>query len=234
MKSLLSLILFLISTIGYSYTVTPIIQSFNASGKGSSKTFLIENSGEGPVSLEFEITTRAIGTYGKETRVESEDFMVYPLQMTLKPNSKRNVRVSWVGEKKPQKELPYRMIVRQLPIKKKGETGVKFLFEYVASLYVQPKTGVSPKLYGKIIGSLSKGEQKLLRFQLKNNGKKHAITARYNFSLTDGKNTHLLKEKDYATKLLPNFLPGTEQMGTIVLPKGINPRTARLLIEKKK
>ena len=123
MKRLLTLFLFLYTAIASSYTVTPIIQSFNASGKGSSKTFLIENSSETPVSLEFEITTRSIGKDGKELRVESEDFMVYPLQMTLKGNSKRNIRVSWIGDKAPKKELPYRMIVRQLPIKKKGETG---------------------------------------------------------------------------------------------------------------
>ncbi|MCK5882901.1 MAG: molecular chaperone [Bacteriovoracaceae bacterium] len=234
MKSLLTLVLFLISTIAYSYTVTPIIQTFKAAGKGSSKTFLIENSSDTPVSLEFEITTRFIKKDGKETRVESEDFMVYPLQVTLKPNSKRNIRVSWVGEKKPEKELPYRMIVRQLPIKMKGDTGVKFLFEYVASLYVLPKTGVAPKLYGKITGSQLKEKKKLLHFQLNNSGKKHAITARYNFFITDGKNTHLLEERDYATKLLPNFLPGTIQIGTIFLPKNIDPTAAKLKIKKKK
>ncbi len=234
MKNFLALTLFIFTSITYGYTVKPIIQSFNADGKGSSKSFLIENSGDTPISLEFEITTRSIDKNGKETRVSSDDFMVYPLQMTLKANSKRNIRVSWIGNKSPKSELPYRMIVRQLPIAKKGQTGVKFLFEYVASLYVLPKNPVEPKISARILGELKKGTEKLLRFQLANNGKKHAITTRYNISLTDGKNSVTLKEKDFVTPLFPNFLPGTEQIGTIRLPQGINPRTAKLTVIRKK
>ncbi len=219
----------------FSYTVTPIIQHFKSQGKEQTQTFLIENNSNNEIALEFEITNREIQSDGLEKRGATDDFNIYPLQMTLPAQSKRNIRVTYVGEKVLKQEAPYRLIVRQLPINdNKSKSGVNFMFEYIASIYVSGEEIAEGDLQHKIIGERINNRQISLRLSLKNHGAKHVLTENLSFKITDGKNEFVPQAADWIAAPLPNYLPGTESMVEVKIPKGLIARQARLIIEKKK
>ena len=157
-----------------------MVQNFSPEGKDATKTFLITNDGKESISLEVVATTRSIAVDGKEERNESEHFMVYPPQLTVKAGERRSLRVSYVGPKEMQQEVPYRLVVRQLPVnvdkKKDKKTGaqIDFMFEYIASLYVS-KDGVKANV------SLDKVEEsdKQLQLTFSNSGSNHFLVSMF-------------------------------------------------------
>lgn len=226
-------VLFMISPSLHAYTVTPIIQQFAPTGKESTQTFQIENSSKSPVSLELEVTNREINKEGKEVRTESKDFIIYPLQLTVEGNSKRNVRVSYVGTKEIAHEMPYRLIVRQLPIKNaKKNSGVNFMFEYIASLYVSLPEHQEARPIAKVIGEVKSKNGTNLRLSLTNSGKKHLLSENYQFTLVDGNKDHQVQAADWVTPPLPNYLVGGQSIIELKLPAGIIGRTTKLTVEK--
>lgn len=88
---------------------------FDAKGRGATQTFQVDNNGDTEVALEVEALTRKIDLESKETREKTKDFMIYPLQLTVKPGEKKNIRVTYVGAEL-EKEQPFRLVVRQLPV----------------------------------------------------------------------------------------------------------------------
>ena len=171
---------------------------FDAKGRGATQTFQVDNNGDKEVALEIDALTRKVEVEGKETREKTKDFTIYPLQLTVKPGEKKNIRVSYVGNE-PEKEVPYRLVVRQLPVnlekKKPGETAqsqINFLFEYVASLYVKGKAPATPKLELQEL----KKEGNNLSILLKNSGGVHVLFKSYNLIVSDGKDKLELNMSD--------------------------------------
>ena len=154
---ILCLLLFLTSLNVSAFKLSPIVQSFDFQGKNKTKTFRVINTNKKTIRLEAEVFTRNIDLNNVETRAESEDFIIYPPQLELKPGQSRAIRVTYTG-KPVQSEVPYRLIVRQIPDKlaekkKKSKNQINFLLEYIASLYVAPKD-IKPELIHKHIKRL--------------------------------------------------------------------------------
>lgn len=228
MKKFLLLCLFIASNV-FGYTITPMVESFKSTGREKSKTFELENSAETPVSIELEVTTRELDKNGKEVRNETSDFIVYPMQLTLKPNSKRKIRLSYVGKPDIKKETPYRLLVSQLPVKSSTqESGVKMIFSYVASIYV-----TADKIKGPNLTVTKKRSNKnTVTVNFKNNGQSHAPYASYKLVMSQGKNKATVTEKMFKTKPLPNYLPGSSSQATIVIPKGYSPTKVTFDLEE--
>lgn len=129
----------------FAFRISPMVADFSIPANGLSQVFAIENPGKEKIPLQIEITTRVQDELGEEKRVTSQDFSIYPEQLVLQAGEKRNLRVTYVGNRELKTEVPYRLIVTQLPVdfkKQKADANVKvnFLLQYVASLYVQPKS----------------------------------------------------------------------------------------------
>jgi fimbrial chaperone protein len=141
----------------------------------SSKTFSVENPGAESIALKIEATTREHDLLGKETRTPTKDFSIFPEQMILKANEKKNIRVSWIAQNELTKELAYRLVVTQVPVNltkeaplKRGAS-LKFLMQYVASLYVTPEKA-QPLLTVESFKMIGKNKAELILF---NGGNKH-------------------------------------------------------------
>lgn len=224
MKNLiLTLLLSLISLSSYAFRVTPMTAEFDAKGRGATQTFQVDNNGDKEVALEIDALTRKVDIDGKEKREKTKDFMIYPLQLTVKPGEKKNIRVSYVGNE-PEKEAPYRLVVRQLPVnlekKKPGETAqsqINFLFEYVASLYVKGKTSATAKIELQDL----KKEGNSLSITLKNSGGAHILFKNYNVVLSDGKEKLELNMSDAAYDTLGgiNLLAGDVRRILLPIPQ---------------
>lgn len=229
MKKALLILLFIATNV-FGYTLTPMVESFKSTGKEKSKTFELENSSEDPVSVELEVTTRSIDKNGKELRTGTSDFIVYPMQLTLKGNSKRKIRLSYVGRPDINEEIPYRLLVSQLAVKSsKQESGVKMIFSYVASIYVTTSKVKESNL--KIIDQ--KHNKNIVTLSFKNIGKSHVPYASYELIMSQGTKNISITEKMFQIKPYPNYLPGNMSKASIVIPASYDARKVSFALKKK-
>jgi fimbrial chaperone protein len=154
-----------------------MVSTLAASGPEATQTFLVENNNGEKIALQIEVFHRDADSEGKETRKETDEFAVFPQQMVLEPGEKRNVRLTWTGSKQLKEELPYRLVVSQLPVdlkkpeQRRAGTNITFLLQYVASVYVSPGSA-APKLQVQSLKRISDSKAELV---LKNSGSAHRV-----------------------------------------------------------
>jgi fimbrial chaperone protein len=133
---------------GLAFELNPISREFAPAGSGATQTYEVVNSDKEPVAINVTVVTRALDSEGRETNASAEDdFLVYPSQFVVAPGARQSIRVSWLGNPSPERELAYRLVVEQLPIerfKAKPAAGtpaagaITVLKRYMGSLYVRP------------------------------------------------------------------------------------------------
>ena len=174
-----------------AFRLEPMVANFTPDGEGSTKIFRVENEGKDKIAVKVQAYTRQIDDKGKETLVESKDFKIYPEQMSLSASDSRAVRVIYLGTKTIDQEVSYRIIASQLPVSFKEEskqTGIKFLFQFVASVYV-----TSDKYFPKVVIESITRDKDQLRIKVINKGQKHVVLKNVKVVLkdNDGKNVDL-------------------------------------------
>ena len=178
------LILVLSANPAFAFRLEPMVANFSVDGEGASKIFRVENEGKEKIAVKLEAFTRQIDEKGKETMVPSKDFKIYPEQVTLEPSDSRAIRVLYLGVKDIEKESAYRIVASQLPVSFKTEekkSGIKFLFQFVASVYV-----TNEKYYPKVvIESITRTDKDTLKVKVVNKGQKHVILKNVKVELTD-------------------------------------------------
>ena len=139
-----------------AFQFNPLSQVFAPTGSDATQSYEIVNDTDDPIAVEVSIVLSEIGLTGDENFTSAEDdFLVYPPQMILAPDEMQTVRVTWLGEPAPAKELTYRLIAEQLPInlldpeaeapnQTSGE--IKLSFRYIASVFIRPQ-GVMPDVH---------------------------------------------------------------------------------------
>lgn len=205
------LLLVIVSLKVSAFRMEPMDVDFTPDGEGSSKIFRIENEGDEKVAVKIHAYTRQIDDKGKETRVVSKDFKIYPEQITLAASDSRAVRVIYIGPKGLEQESAYRIVATQLPVEFKKDTkktGVSFLYEFVASVYVTNEKFV-PKIE---VESITRIDKDNLKIKVINKGQKHTLLRNVKIALKDtsGKilplDSKLIKEWDNE-----NLLSGTRR-----------------------
>lgn len=128
-----------------SYDLKPIVIQLSPTGAGASQNVLITNTHNVPIAIEVRTYKRSQRPDGTEDRVaEDEDLIISPPQMVVAPKASQTFQVRWVGDPKPEKELAFRLVTKQLPIKFKDDTQgdvsikVDMSYSYEAALYVVP------------------------------------------------------------------------------------------------
>lgn len=244
------LVLFSFSSSSLAFRVSPIELNFSTKGKQSVQTISLENTTDSKIPVEIFAYDR-IHKNGKETRVLTRDFYYFPKQFILKPGEKRNIRVSWMGirDKTPPKdkkkmmkkgktslvqEKAYRLSLRQVPVDlkrlKSKKTGISFLYNYVASLYVTPPRA-KPDL--KVL-SHKRLKANKVEFEIKNAGGAHAILSSYNLHAL-GKNSMVIdikKQKDEVQGV--NLLAGERRKVIMEVPKTLGKGQVSFEIKKRK
>lgn len=208
-------LLFSVLVLGFSWVnpalafqLLPMSQTFAPSGAGSTKTYRVVNSKETPIAVEVSVVKREVNLLGEETLTPAdEDFVVYPPQMILEPQSSQTVRVTWLGETAPESELSYRFIAEQLPVElnavdesdaplSASTTGaVQVLLRYAGSLYIRPD-GVQPDLQLKTV-ELERDEvgKKWLAIDLENQGTARQLLKNFNLEITSNQSSISLTEE---------------------------------------
>lgn len=191
----------------FAFKLTPIVQEFGFNKKERTKSFRVINTNKEAIKIEAATYTRSIDKDGNEKRAESEDFMIYPPLFEVAAGKSQVIRVSYIG-KEVDKEVPYRMIVRQVPGAINDGVQLKVVLEYIASLYVTPKN-VSPKIEVNKAYVLNNK----LHINLENSGKKHDLLHNYDLSINQKalKKKLNLKDKQFKKWSSINLLPGNKR-----------------------
>jgi fimbrial chaperone protein len=182
MKRLLLVLLALGSTSAlWGLTLEPLTQEFAPTGRQAIRTYRVTNTQEQPVAVRLYMTTRRLTVEGKEEREDaSELLLIFPARMILEPGQSQAVRVQWRGGVPEDRELAFRFIAEQVPVRGgEGRAGLQlnFTYRYEASVYVLPERDVSSEVLLSGLTALpgiEEGRQQvLLRFE--NRGGRHAI-----------------------------------------------------------
>lgn len=237
LKKILTLIFFTILTGNvYAFKVSPIEIEFEPDGTNSTQTIRLENDKDKNIPIEIEVLER-LHKNGKEIRKPTKDFSFFPKQLILKPKEKRNIRISWMGERqnidlsktKSQQflingnrriktEKAYRLEVKQVPVnlkRKRTETGIDFIYNYIASLYVKPVNSKADLIVTRI-NRLSNNE---LVAAVSNRGSSHAILAQYSLYAKSEKSSDIEILADQVDEVRGiNLLPNESRLIKFKLP----------------
>ena len=203
--------LLILSVKAFAFRLEPMVADFAPSGSGAIKTFRVDNDGKEKLGVKIQAFVRQIDENGKETMVESKDFKIYPDQLSLSASDSRAVRVTYTGPQNIDQERAYRIVASQLPVSFKEEsqkTGIKFLYQYVASAYV-----TSEKFYPKIeVESITKVDKDNIKIKIINKGQKHTLLNFVDIELQDTNGKRIKLDSKFVNKWEgENILSGTRR-----------------------
>lgn len=200
----------------YAFKLVPITMDFEPSGQRASQSFRIENETDQTAAVQVSMLTREMDLHGKEVNSPADDdFIVYPTQILLKPKQTQVVRVKWVGNARPEKELAYRILAEQLPVdldkEKAGGLQIKVVVRYLGTIYIAPK-GVRPDLVVASAQSIIEPDgARKLEIIFQNRGKAHALLSEPRLQVKAGDKTILLGTDELKGLAGQNILAGNKR-----------------------
>ncbi|GBO53302.1 hypothetical protein APA_1209 [Pseudanabaena sp. lw0831] len=187
----------------WAFKIEPISRTFTPSGSNATQSYELISDKSEPEAVEMSVVKRAIDLDGKESyEPADDDFLIYPPQIILKPNTRQTVRVTWLGDPNPQQEIAYRLVSRQVPINlKKPEIGkpnrptgkVDLLLTYMGSLYVRPTDVQSKVVVDSVIVQKNDKGKPTIALILENQGSARASLKNFSLNLTSDGKTIVLK-----------------------------------------
>ncbi|CAD5927045.1 hypothetical protein PCC9214_01035 [Planktothrix tepida] len=177
-----------------AFKLEPISRVFEPAGAGATQSYEVINDTAEQIAVELSMAERKISLEGQETTESADDdFLVYPSQIVLPPQGVQSVRVTWLGNPNPEKELAYRIIAEQLPINLKqpeesqAETtsgAIKVMFRYIGSVYIRPKNAQSKVVLNGITHEKGTDGNDRLVITFENQGTRRAVLSELNLNLT--------------------------------------------------
>lgn len=167
------------------FELTPISREFTPSGPGTVQTYAVVNRGSEPVAVEVSIVTRSLDLQGEERNVSAEDdFLIYPPQVIVPAGGQQTLRVTWLGNPAPEKELAYRLLAQQVSIARfkpavaqgaGARAAVEILMDYRGSLYVRPRDAQPALAVESVRLERSSAGAPLLAVTVHNRGRARAV-----------------------------------------------------------
>lgn len=177
-----------------AFKLEPISRVFEPAGAGATQSYQVINDSAEQIAVELSMAERKISLEGQETTESADDdFLVYPSQIVLPPQGVQSVRVTWLGNPNPEKELAYRIIAEQLPInlnnpeESQAETtsgAIKVMFRYIGSVYIRPKNAESKVVLNGITHEKGTDGNDRLVITFDNQGTRRAVLSELNLNLT--------------------------------------------------
>lgn len=197
----------------WAYKLIPLSAEMSPYGKGARQVFRVENPSEEPIAIEFSISARDMTPDGKDVLSDAEDdFVLYPAQAIVMPGKSQAIRIQWIGDPKPEKELAYRLIVEQLPVSfDEGPSDggqLKLLVRFIASIYIVPNAARSNVGVESATAQVDESGAPLLRLDLANTGNAHQLLRDPSLTLTVGSTSIHLGPEQLPMLASQNILAG--------------------------
>lgn len=204
-----------------AFTMAPIRMEFEPTGRGANQAFRLENDSTNIVPVQISMLTREVALDGSETNaIAEDDFLVYPQQVMLKPGQAQTIRVKWLGNPKPQKELAYRILAEQLPVNlekgKSRESKINVLVRYLGSVYIVPKGAKADVALASATGQTDATGKHGIELIFHNRGNAHSILSDLRLKVQAGGKTVELGPERLPNIAGENIL--AEQKRRFVLP----------------
>jgi len=219
-----------------AFRLVPIEMEFDPSGRRATQIFRIENENRAPAAIEIHVMNRSMGRDGEDILEDAgDDWVVFPEQIILEPGETQSIRVQWVGDANPSKELSYRLIAEQLPIdigQAPAQGGqVRLLVRYVASLYVIPP-GAKAKLSVESAQPAATPDGPRLELIVRNEGTARQVLRDPTLTVTAGGRTLTLGAEQLTGLTGENLLSGTTRRFLVPWPNSLpqGPLTASLAV----
>lgn len=214
-----------------AFQLLPISRVFEPAGSGATQSYQVVNDGKEPVAVEISLTDRKVDLDGKESNKKADDdFLVYPPQMVIPPGKTQIVRVTWMGNPNPEKELAYRLIATQLPINLEkpqpqdtARGQVKLAYRYIGSVYIRPKKVQHKVVLDNITHQKAPDGSDQLAITFDNQGTGRAVLGNLQLTLsTTGQAAKVeLKPEQLANINNSLILPGSKRRFVMAWPKGL-------------
>ncbi|MEH6660436.1 MAG: fimbria/pilus periplasmic chaperone [Parasphingorhabdus sp.] len=219
-------------TPAFGYDMKPIVIQLAPNGAGATQSVVLTNTHDVPIAIEVRAYTRAQNPDGTESRTpEDDDLIITPPQMVIAPKASQSFKVRWIGDPAPEKELAFRLVSNQLPIKfkdeKKGDVSVNVSmnYRYEAALYVvPPQSRPSARLTG-IAPVKDENGQTWLEVKILSDGTRRAILDKPILVVRpqNGGTPVTLEGEQVAELANQNILVGSERVIRLPWPDGMAP-----------
>jgi fimbrial chaperone protein len=219
-----------------AFKLLPIRMEFEPTGRGANQSFRLENDSSNSVPVQISMLTRQMDLDGKETNTPAEDeFLVYPPQVLLKPNQVQTVRVKWLGTRKPEKELAYRILAEQLPVnlEKEKPTGnrINLLVRYLGSVYIVPKGAKPDVVLESSVAKTDVAGKRQIELIFDNRGTAHSILRDLRLKIQAGDKTVELGPEALSNVAGENLLAGQKRRFSIPWPEALPDRPLHVTFE---
>ena len=176
------LLLSFITSYSFAFSVTPLVDKIE-SPRDIKKIYTIKNDSDKLVAVELDVR-EVVGEKPNRDELEKEtdEFMVYPPQILVQPNSKEYIRVRYLGTI-PVKQRVFRVHSYQIELSKimgnppseddseEIRSGVTIQFGFAGHIFVGKK-GTKPNLSIENIRAIT---DDTIEFEVRNDGLKSGI-----------------------------------------------------------
>ncbi len=221
-KSVLLLLLLILSVSLFAYQLTPLNVTFDSSGSGAAKVYTITNDSDSPIAIKMSAVKRSIDTNGEEYNEDAASyFSIQPSKMIIKPQSTQIVRVQYRGPRTVTKELSFRIISEQIPYSKGAQVEtegqmISFLFVYSTSAYVKPS-----RIVERISATAADNNGKL-EITISNSGSVHQILTNLKLTVTGSNGqSYTLTADELGSASGLNLLSDSTYIITIDMPEAL-------------
>lgn len=204
----------------YGFQVDLRKENFDTEGSGKTRSLIVMNKGTNLLAVEIAMVTRHIDVDGQETLGGPNiDFDIYPSQLLVNPGEDAHVTLVWNGTVKPDRELAYRLITKEIPFHddasfKVGSIELLVGRRFLNAAYVTPPN-VKPNIrLQSLTASENKGVSSLV-VVIENVGTAHKIVSGFAVNATHrvsgGKGVPLARPieiRDPSFSKNINILPG--------------------------
>ena len=208
----------------FAFQFEPMVQTFDVSGPGATKTFTITNDSDDIIAVVVSALVRSQDGEGNEENSDaSRYFNIQPSRILIQPQSSQIVRVQYRGPRTVTRELSFRIVAEQIPYSqgRASSSGSMFNFLYVfrASAYVLP----SQIQEGVRISAVEDNGDGTMSLTIDNIGNVHQILYDCEITLQDAEgNTVVLSGSDTLAGISgSNVLAGLSWTRDIPFPEGL-------------
>lgn len=207
-----------------AFQFEPLVQTFDVSGAGATKTFTITNDSDDIIAVVVSALVRTQDGEGNEVNSDaSRYFNIQPSRILIQPQSSQIVRVQYRGPRTVTRELSFRIVAEQIPYSQGriASSGSMFNFLYVfrASAYVLPSR-VQENVQ---VSSVVDNGDGTLAVTLTNNGNVHQILYDCEIRIRDGEGGEVTLSGFDALPGISgsNILAGMSWTKNVPMPEGL-------------
>ena len=154
--------------------VSPMIVEVQPLGRGSIARILLTNDGQGEYPVEVQMFSGEISETGELSLTPAdEDFLLFPAQIVVAPQSQQVFRVQYIGDPELAASKIYYMQIRQIPVDlNPGESQLQVVVNFNVLINVIPDGAKAEPVF-EIVGPASVDGVEGVQVRLQNQGTRY-------------------------------------------------------------